>query len=58
MADPEDSSPGGDERRLDLLPILALVAIAGLLLAGWWVFPWLQKMIFIQDCTASGRTNC
>ena len=54
MTEPPPNPP----RRLDLLPIAVLLAIAALLLALWLLFPMLQNYVFWQDCTASGRTNC
>ena len=45
-------------RRPDLLPILTLVAIVVLILAGVWLFPRLQQALSFQDCVATGRANC
>ena len=59
---PRDLSPGDpdppERRRFDLLPLLALVAIVLLLVAGWLLFPWLQRTIGHEDCVAAGYTNC
>lgn len=45
-------------RQLDLVPVLTLIALVLLGLAGWWLFPWLHHVIFMQDCIASGHNNC
>jgi hypothetical protein len=42
----------------NLLPVITLVIIAVLLLAGWLLFPKLQRAIHVTDCVASGRTDC
>jgi hypothetical protein len=52
MADHPHRRPGG------LLPVLTLLLLALVLLAGWWLFPALQHYVAYQDCVASFRTNC
>lgn len=47
-----------DRRPPDLLPLLTLLAIVLVLLAGWWLFPRFQRMVSYQDCVASGHVNC
>jgi hypothetical protein len=42
----------------NFLPVIALLVVAVLLLAGWWLFPKFQHVIHITDCVASGRTDC
>ncbi len=51
-------TPGGLDRLQRALPVLALVALVGLAVLGWWLFPVLQGYVAYQDCTASGRTDC
>jgi len=41
-----------------LLPAVILIALFGALLAGWWLFPRFQAYMAVQDCIATGRTNC
>ncbi len=47
-----------ERRRPDLLPVLVLGGLALLMLAGWLLFPLLQKSISHADCVAAGYTNC
>lgn len=42
----------------DLAPLLILAALLGLMLAGWWAFPAIARLISTQDCVALGRTSC
>ncbi len=44
--------------RPDLVPLLALFGVVLLLLAGWWLFPRLQRVVAREDCIAAGYTNC
>jgi len=39
-------------------PIVALAAVVALILVGLWLVSRLHDMASIQDCVASGRTNC
>ncbi len=45
-------------RPFDILPVILLILAVLVGLGGWWMYPWLQRQVFLQDCTASGRTNC
>ncbi len=45
-------------RRLDVVGIVALLAVAMLLVGGWLLFPRFHQEMMWQDCVASGRTNC
>lgn len=40
------------------VPLIVLAAIVVLVLAVWWVFPRVQAWMSLQQCIASGRTNC
>ena len=51
-------TPAGLDRLQRALPVLALAALVGLAVLGWWLFPMLQNYVAYQDCTASGRTDC
>jgi hypothetical protein len=47
--------------RLDLsslFPALVLAGLLALLVGGWWLFPRLHAYVAMQDCFASGRTDC
>ena len=50
---PDDSKPPSS-----FLPALALAALIGLMLCGYWGFPYLQAWMHHNDCVATGRTNC
>lgn len=52
MVDEREDGPS------NVLPVITLVIVALLLLAGWWLFPKFQHAIHITDCVASGRTDC
>jgi len=52
MVDEREDGPS------NLLPVITLVVVALLLLAGWWLFPKFQHAIHTTDCVASGRTDC
>ena len=54
MSAPEP--PG--RKRLDIMPLLALVAAVLFLLAAWRLFPLLQRHVAHADCIAAGYTNC
>ena len=45
-------------RPRDLLPLIVLAVILIVVLAGWLVFPTIQRTISNQDCIASGHVNC
>lgn len=47
-----------DRRRPDLLPIIILLAIVGAVVAGLWLFPYVQAVVERQDCVAVGRDDC
>lgn len=42
----------------DAIGVLTLVGLVLLALAGWWLFPYLQRSLAFQDCVATGRPNC
>jgi hypothetical protein len=52
MPDEQNDKPS------NLVPLLILAAVALLCLAGWWLFPVIQRVVALQDCIATGRTNC
>jgi hypothetical protein len=52
MADDEKA------RGFDLVPVLVLAGLVVLGLLGWWLYPRLQQFMSVQDCIATGRTNC
>lgn len=45
-------------RPRDLMPVVVLAAIILIALAGWLIFPAVQRSLFNQDCVASGHVNC
>jgi len=47
-----------NRRRPDLLPIIVLLAIAGVVFAGLWLFPYLQSAVEHRNCVAVGREDC
>ena len=42
----------------DLMPVVVLAAIILVALAGWLIFPAVQRAVSNQDCVASGHVNC
>jgi hypothetical protein len=52
--DPNDRSG----RRIDLLPIILLLALGALIVGVWWGFPMFARYMSNQDCIATGHTNC
>ncbi len=48
----------GEREGTSLVPAIILIALFGALLAGWWLFPRFQAYMAVQDCIATGRTNC
>ena len=40
------------------VPLLVLAFALLVMLAGWLLFPPLQRVIAFQDCAAAGRTDC
>ncbi|MBV9785823.1 MAG: hypothetical protein JO264_18620 [Acidisphaera sp.] len=38
--------------------VIAVVVVVLLVLGGWWLTGRLHSMASLQDCVASGRTNC
>ena len=45
--------------RPDLIGLIALLAILGVLVGGYFLFPYVQSAMGYQDCIASGRiTGC
>ncbi len=48
--DPENKPPIG--------ALIALLVVAALVLGGWFLTHELGSAARIQDCVASGRTNC
>lgn len=51
-------TPEAHDRLGRALPVLALLAMVGVALLAWKLFPVLQGYVAFQDCTASGRTDC
>jgi hypothetical protein len=47
-----------NRRPFDLLPVIVLLAILGVVGAGFWLFPYVQAIIQHQDCIAVGRVDC
>ncbi|ASV62514.1 Hypothetical protein GbCGDNIH6_0728 [Granulibacter bethesdensis] len=45
-------------RGRDWMPVLVLLGLVCLAVAGWRLFPRLQAFIMFQDCAAAGRINC
>jgi len=45
-------------RRSDLLPLLTLLGLVLLGVAGWLLFPWFNHLVHTQDCIAAGREDC
>lgn len=52
MTEPDEEPPS---RRNALL---ALIVLAALILAGWWLSDILAGVSRIQDCVMAGRRNC
>jgi len=52
------SKPPVKPARLDILPVIILIAIVAIIGAGVWIFPHLQKIIQREDCFATGRADC
>jgi hypothetical protein len=50
--------PDPDSGRPDFVPIIVLCAVLGAIGLGFWLFPYMQKMIQGQDCIAVGREDC
>jgi len=45
--------------RPDLIGLIALLVILGVLVGGYFLFPYVQSAMGYQDCIASGRiTGC
>jgi hypothetical protein len=53
MSDPEDHEPTSNRGAL-----VALGVVAALILGGLWLSHVLGGAASVQDCVASGRTNC
>jgi hypothetical protein len=53
MADDDDEAPGSPWRAL-----VGLIAIVAIGLGAWFVVQQLRHTASLQDCLASGRTNC
>jgi len=51
---PTGREPDGSRRTA----LLALIVIAALVVGGLFLWGELSRMAAIQDCVASGRTNC
>ncbi len=51
MDDDEDTGPSK-------APMIALIVIVLLVVGGLWLTHKINAMATIQDCVASGRTNC
>ena len=64
MSDPTEAAPPKpkpDGRGYDRPPpfnYVALIAIAFLLAAGWWLVDRLSASSKLEDCVNSGRKNC
>ncbi len=41
-----------------IVPVITLLGLVLLLLAGWWLFPWFLHVMKHQDCIGSGRVDC
>jgi hypothetical protein len=56
----EQPRPDGPRRRgPDLIGIIGLALVLGVMLGGYYLFPWLLRAMRYQDCIASGRiTGC
>ena len=55
MADsPQEDEPGGSRRG----PLLALLAIVVVVVGSLWIMHRISSADAVQDCVASGRTNC
>ena len=48
----------GPRRPRDLMPLVVLAAIVLVALAGWLIFPAVQRALSNQDCIAAGHVNC
>ena len=58
---PPDPQPGANRPRArpDYLGMGLLAAVVLVIVALWWVFPWIQRIVSYQDCIATGRiTGC
>jgi hypothetical protein len=53
MTDTDDEEPGSNRGAL-----IALGVVAALILCGLWLSHVLGGAASVQDCLASGRTNC
>jgi hypothetical protein len=42
----------------DLVPMIILIGIVSTICLGFWLFPYVQKIMQRQDCIAMGRTDC
>ena len=42
----------------DLVPVVVLAVLTVIALAGWLIFPAVQRAVSHQDCIASGHVNC
>jgi hypothetical protein len=52
--------PGKNSRRRpDLLALIVLGVVLAVLVVGYFLFPYAQRVVWYQDCIASGRvTGC
>ncbi len=50
--------PEPNFRRFDFVPVIVLLGLVGVICAGYWLFPYVQKIIQREDCVAVGRNDC
>ena len=48
----------GRKRSWDPVPVIVIAVVLLVALAGWWLFPTIERAISNQDCVASGHVNC
>ncbi len=50
--------PKPNSQRPDLLPVIVLLGVVGVICIGFWLFPYVQKVIQREDCISVGRQDC
>lgn len=58
MAEPDEDSDGSEEGGASRGAVIALLVIVALVAGGLFLTHELRGAATIQDCVASGRTNC